>query len=1036
MQCRACSHDNAPGSRFCSACGARLEAPGAAADGERRHATILFSDLSGYTALNERLDPEEVEEIMGRVKHEAEMIVERHGGIVNQFVGDEIMALFGIPTARRDDPQRAVRAALELHAVVRAIGAEIAPRIGQALCMHSGVNTGLVIARRSDALAGRYMVTGDAVNTGARLLKLAGDDEIVAGQDTWREISDGFVAEPGPAVEVKGKGQRITPFRIRGERSVELRPLYGREAELGRLRTMVEACRRDGTGRVAILRGEPGIGKSRLAAEILRLARDAGFRCHSALVLDFSAGRGRDAIRSLARGLVGYSDRAAFAPEQEIALRDLLDEPLAPELRVLAGAMGEGAKDRGTLEMTGALARNATREGPLCVLLEDLHWADPWTLERIGALAALAPSLPVLLVLTTRHENDPTTTGLAGTTAEAFDLGPLEASDARRLAAQFPEVSAATAGEYIARAEGNPLFLEQLLLNAKEVVRAGLPGSIQGLVLARLDRIPQADRAALQAASVLGQRFSLDALRHLLDSPGQDCEVLAAHFLVRKAGDEWLFWHALVRDGAYESLLKSRRRHLHAKAGEWFAVRDPALAGEHFERAADPRAAGAYLAACESEAAHYRYAGALSLADRGLALASAGAEQFSLMSARARILLEMGRAGEAIAGSEAALAAAGDDVERCRTLVALAAGMRIVERVDEGLRVLDRAEPLAKACGLALEQSRIHHLRGNLYFGLGRRDECLREHEAALAQARAAGSVEAEANALSGLGDAYYVRGRMQTAHEHFRRCMDLAHEHGLGRIEVANRHMMGWTAHYLNDLGQSLAEGLHAIETATAISHHRVAIIARHLSAYVGGWLMGEVEPAERHLEAALPLLRAMGAYRFEGQNLAYRALLARRRGDHARAAAIAREALEACRRHGMSFIGPVVLGVAGVTAADRGERARHFAEAEAVLERGAISHNHFEFHALAIDAALADADADAAARYCDALERYTAAERLPLSDLLIARGRALALALDGPRDGRLVAELKRLRAQAASAGLQVLLPAMDAALARLESR
>ncbi|HEX7438388.1 MAG TPA: adenylate/guanylate cyclase domain-containing protein, partial [Caldimonas sp.] len=257
MPCTRCDADNPPGARFCGACGASLEAacahcgsvllagqrfctgcgadvagPAKAApdDGERRHATVMFSDLSGYTALNETLDPEEVEAIMGRIKAEATAVIESHGGTVNQFVGDEIMALFGVPLARRDDPRRAVRAALELHRVVDRLVAGLKPGHGAALTMHTGINTGLVVARRSDARAGDYALTGDTVNTAARLRSLATPGEIVVSAETWQQVSEYFEAEAGAPVEVKGKERPLVPYRIRTERAA---PASGDAALVG-----------------------------------------------------------------------------------------------------------------------------------------------------------------------------------------------------------------------------------------------------------------------------------------------------------------------------------------------------------------------------------------------------------------------------------------------------------------------------------------------------------------------------------------------------------------------------------------------------------------------------------------------------------------------------------------------------------------------------------------------------------------------------------------------------------------------------------
>jgi class 3 adenylate cyclase len=402
MECTSCNHDLPGSAKFCPNCGTRI-ASAAAEEGERRQATIVFSDLSGYTALNERLDPEEVEAIMDRVKREASTIIERHGGVINQFVGDEVVALFGIPIASRDDPRRAVRAARELHDAVRAIGVEVEPRIGCALSMHSGINTGLIVTRRSESRGGRFALTGDTVNTGARLLGLAAAGEVVVGPDTWRQVSTHFTAEVGVPVEVKGKERPVTPYRIREERSAneaKRRAIVGRERELSAFAACADACAARGQGQVLVVRGDPGIGKTRLLAEMADIAQGRDFACHGALVLDFSAGRGGDAIRHLARSLLGIGSDAdepasrvaleqalsggLLARERELFLGDLLDIPARVELRALDAAMTEATRDRGTLDTLVELLGSVTKRGPVLLM-----WRT-----CIGPMQELCSALP------------------------------------------------------------------------------------------------------------------------------------------------------------------------------------------------------------------------------------------------------------------------------------------------------------------------------------------------------------------------------------------------------------------------------------------------------------------------------------------------------------------------------------------------------------------------------------------------------------------------------------------------------------------
>jgi len=510
---------------------------------------------------------------------------------------------------------------------------------------------------------------------------------------------------------------------------------------------------------------------------------------------------------------------------------------------------------------------------------------------------------------------------------------------------------------------------------------------------------------------------------------------LVAHFLVRQEEGGFLFGHALICDGVYESLLRARRRQLHARAAQWFVANDPVLAAEHFDRAEDPRAPSAYLAASRAEAAQFHYERALALAERGLALAADGDSRGALLMARAGLLLELGRASASIDAYQASLVSATTPADRTQALVGMAAGMRMNDRIDQGLAALAEAQPLAEQAGLALELSRLHHLRGNLFFPLGRLDDCLHEHQASLEYARAAGSVEAEATALGGLGDGYYLQGRMRSAHEQLAQCIALSREHGLARLESSVLHMLGWTVQHLLQTRGAMDIGLQGAALAARLSDPRAEMLSRMLIGAVAARTLGDFDLAAVHLAATRELAVKLGAKRFYCQALGDTALTALGRGDRERARGLVREALASAGETGLPFYGAALYGVlarATDSAADRMEALR---EGEALLDAGAVSHNHFWFGASAIELMLDDSDWSGVERYCARLERYTAREPLPWSDFLIARGRALTRFGRGERGAALHASVVALREAAARAEFNVALPALDAALRGIES-
>ena len=1047
---------------------AQVAAPGASAaaaplapaaqgdEGERRHATVMFSDLTGYTALNEAFDPEEVEEVMARIKREASAVIERHGGRVNQFVGDEVMALFGIPVARRDDPSRAVRAALELHTVVDGIAAGLSARLGRVLSMHTGVQTGLVIARRSDSRSGDYTLTGDTVNTAARLRGLARPGEVVVSPQTWQQVSDYFEAEAGPAVEVKGKERPLVPYRIVAERAVPRtgsRPLVGRSEEMQQFAALVKGCVERQHGRVVFVRGDPGLGKSRLVAEFLHVAREQGLITHSTAVLDFGAHTGRDAVRVLAQSLLGLPPDADEATRAEAIgqvatlsagdndptpfLYELLDVTPPPAVLSLLSAIDAPVRKKSTLEALALLARPAAAAPPMLLLVEDIHWADGWTLKLVAALAALTARHPVLLMLTTRFAGDPSVgewrTALHGLPVTSIDLGPLRVEDALRLAAGAASMSEALLRRCVDRAEGNPLFLEQLLLNAGDESSTSLPGSIQALIQARMDRLTPVDKAALQAAAVWGQRVPIAALRHLVADPAYDSGVLVEQFLLRLEGDDLVFSHALFRDGAYGSLLHIRRRQLHLLAAEWVEPRDVALAAEHFERAEDARAAGAWLQASWALSAQFHYAEALERVERGLRLAGDGPQAFPLKLARARLLLDTGRAGDTIVAGQTALEAAHDGAQRAMALITIASAMRIVDRPEDGMLLLQEAQPLAEQAGLTLERLRLHELRGNLLFAVGRTTECQQEHERALQLARQAGSLEAEAAALGGIGDALFAQGRMRSGYEVIRRCIAIAQEQGFLRVEVAYLQMLGWASLYLMDVRGAVATARRALKLATQISHRRGELLARGQLALTEGWVRGNWREVSADLGVGLEIARSLGSQRFEATTWYVSAMLSIRAGDLIKAREYVGAAFEVASGRGMFFAGPQLYGTLARLETDPALKRDALDKGEALLGGHALSLNFCVFYDAAIQVCLDAGWWDEAERYSALLETYAAVEPFDWAVFIVARGRVLSRVGRGASDDALKSELQALWQQGTAAESNVHVTDLARALRRL---
>jgi class 3 adenylate cyclase/tetratricopeptide (TPR) repeat protein len=1027
------------------------EAPSELPEGEYRQVTVLFADLSGFTRLSTELDAEATHTLLNHYFEVVDRIVENYRGRVDKHIGDNVMAVFGAPIAHSDDPQRAVRTALEIHRAMQSIG----EKAGRPLQAHIGIASGQVVASNTGSDAHReYTVTGIAVNLASRLQDMAGPGETYVSDAVQRAIAEIATSEAKSAVEIKGLDQPVQVWSVQKLLEETLgsghRPFVGRRSELAQFAGVLSACRETGSGQTVFVRGEAGIGKTRLVEEFQRLAEQQGFACYTSLVLDFGVGKGQDTIRTLVRCLLGIAPdsdqdvRAAavdhavakgfLSPNRKVYLNDLVDLSHTAELRAVYDAMDNPTRNSGKQETVAELLRRCSTVHAILVVVEDVHWADPTVLAYLATLATTVTSCPAILIMTSRIEGDPIDQAWRGAVGRSplmtIDLAPLRETEALELAEEYLQTSNQLAITCIQRAEGNPLFLEQLLRNVEETGEEGVPGSVQSLVQSRMDRLAPSDRTALQAASVLGQRFTLSAVRHLIERPQYNCAGLVEHFLVRPVGNDFLFAHALVREGVYSSLLGARRKELHGRAARWFVDQDPILRAEHLDRAEAPEAGSAYLEAARAQAARYDYARASQLVTRGLQIAEESATRYALTCLHGDILRALGESKGSIEAFERALETAADDAQRSKAWIGQAEGMRIVDRYDEALAALDKAEPAARAQGRAEQLTQIHFLRGNLYFPLGNIDGCLEQHELALEYARKIGSVEDEARALGGLGDAYYQRGRMITAHKHFRRCVELSREHGFRAIEVANLSMVGTSRFYLNELREALEDALAAIKGAAKIGHHRAELLGRTGACRVL-LQMNEIDAAREHLREAQILVERLGARRFEAFNLDFLAKILRLEGRRAEAVKQCEKAVVISRETGAGFAGPRVLAELARNTDNPAARRQALHEGEKILREGAVSHNHFYFYADGMDAHLESKQWDEVDRYAAALEEFTRPEPVPWCDFFIARGRTLAAYGRANRDDSTLQELQRLRGEAERVGLRMALPAIAAALA-----
>jgi class 3 adenylate cyclase len=572
----------------------------------RKVVTVLFSDVSGFTSLGERLDPESLQQLMSRWFGETRRIVERHAGTVEKYMGDAVMAVFGAPVVHEDDAMRAARAALEMHDTLVGLNEELAGRWGVRLEIHTGLNTGEVVI--GSAPGGDLSTVGDVVNVAQRLEAAAPPGTVLVGHDTARQLQDVAELEAMDALSLKGKSLPVVPSRlvsVASERAPAparpAPPFVGRERELDLLRRALDEAIVSREPRLVTVVGPPGIGKSRLVG---RLLEDARGRATTAVgrCLPYGDGITYWPVAEIVRTLAG-------APTQQ-AIAELIDaQSPDEESELISGRLSRATGFvRGTVSVEEAqwavrkLLERVAREAPLVIVFEDIHWAEQNLLELIDHVASVSAQVPLLLVCLTRPELFETHAGwpsAAGAGATKVALEPLSQRDASRLFAGLPEGGELTSDErerVLAAAEGNPFFLQQMAAMRAELGAAAddIPPTIQAVLTSRIDRLPESERAVLEAAAIEGRIFHRGALAELVAAPHRSAldpalGSLAERGLIGPGRLEFTneaayrFDHILIRDATYSLIPKRVRADLHERHATWLEQRSDYELGEHEE---------------------------------------------------------------------------------------------------------------------------------------------------------------------------------------------------------------------------------------------------------------------------------------------------------------------------------------------------------------------------------------------------------------------------------------------------------------------
>jgi class 3 adenylate cyclase/tetratricopeptide (TPR) repeat protein len=884
--CAVCGVPSPEGARFCSSCGAAIARDEEEAGRVRKVVTVVFSDLAGSTGLGERLDPESLTLVMGRYFERTRAVLERHGATVQKFIGDAVMAVFGIPVVHEDDALRAVRAAAELPIALAELNAELVRDHGVSLELRTGVNTGEVLA--GDPAAAQALALGDTVNVAARLEQVASSGEILLGQATWALVRDAVDVTALDPLILKGKRapvgawrlERVNPAMPGRVRRLD-RPLVGREAERARLISLAEEAAGSRSCLLATMVGPAGVGKSRLVAEVLTdlegTARVLTGRC-----LPYGEGITFWPVAEAVRQAAGVVDSDGPA-EARAKLANLLDgdpeaKPIAERIAQVIGLEDTAGPVQDAAWALRRLLEALARERLVVLVLDDLHWAEPTLLEVLEHIAEWSRVAPILVLCVARPELlERHPTWVEGkSNATTVLLEPLEAEESARLLDGLVgggPLDAEARTRITNLAGGNPLFMEELLAMLVEAGRleqrdggwrlAGeplnVPPTIQALLAARLDQLDAGERGVLTRASVVGQEFEQNAVEELsppavrprvhgrlLDLVAKQLLRTAASTLL--ASEAFQFRHLLLRDAAYEAVPKARRAELHERFAGWLEVtmgeraREYAeIIGYHYEQAVR------YLAELGPIGEHAR------------AVGGQAAVHLGVSGTRAVARGDM-RAAANMLSRATALYPEGDPRGR-RLLPDLAHALSQLGEFDRASEVLDRAKREAAATDDRAVEAEVLLARAWLDF--------IRDLDRwpayAEAQAKAAISIFHELKDEQGLARAwqlmaetFWVRCQVAASEAAQLRAIEHARRAGDHREEAQNWGILAGSAIY-GPL--PVEDGIRRCEEVIARFGDNPSVRARTTRALACLWAMhGEFDRARELIQTARAMFVDLG--------------------------------------------------------------------------------------------------------------------------------------------------------------------------------
>lgn len=958
-----------------------------------RHLTFCITRITPKQNTLSVSDTEQFAVSMQNALQKIETITCQQGGLYFQSLTGQAISVFGLPVCYSDDLLRAFETAKHI------LDSE---SDFQHSTLTLGMASGKIYVEKENQ---QYRFFGAAVSLAEQLACFANGNKLLVCDDIAQNLKFMGVqlCEKQFQVTENHPCWQVEHFQFHSESL----PMVGRQKERLLFSGVIEECLFIEKAQALLVRGEAGIGKSRLVEEYIAQGKANDFLAITVACRHFGEESSNDVLAQLSQLILSTEDDPVptneelngydWLPAQQLYfLKFLLGLDLNETEQAYLSELETREFHRGLCQTVYTMLANKVKQQPLLIVIEDIHWAKTHALLDMAELLNCISELPIIVIMTSRLEGDALDPNwrskIVHTPLLTLDLNPLHKREAGELAEQLDVKELEILERCVDRAQGNPLFLQQLLL-AGERGAEDLPDSIQNIILARVDQFTKQEQLVLQSAAVLGDKIELDALKFMVENSTPALEKTVQDRILVEHPDHFTFFHALFRESIYLSLLDSTRKALHEKAAGWYQNRNTAIYAYHLAQANDPKAQGIYFQAATTLQEHNRSDEALELIKQALQLTPSDLhDQLQLLCLHGEVLRHLGQTLE----SEKVLRQAitlcgvpkgdsGENTILCKLSLELADTLRVRSAIEEALEFLNRAEQLNYPLNEFL-QARIHYLRGSILFPLGRLDECMREHRLSLEYATKTDSSVLQARAYSGLGDAYYQRGQLLTACKHFQEAVSIAESAGFPSIQSVNLSMCALIYYFNDQLETAKSLSQKALSLAQESHFLRGELLTRDVMANMIS-LWDELGDMDLNIAVAESLAKQLGARGIFLDVQCFKAFNLYLKGDQQAAEQLLLETYEQCEPSQLSFLGPMLLGIWAMVARDEQQRQWALMEGQKILAtHDCVSHNYLFFYHSAIQVCLEHSMMDMAHQFAEALALYIKSEPLKSSQRWIS--------------------------------------------------